>query len=40
MEVRFGFGVKFCQVFVLRKVNVRLIWIDFGLTWDEAIELE
>lgn len=40
MEVRLGFGVKFCQVFVLRKANVRLIWIEFGLTWDGAVGLE
>lgn len=37
MEVRLGFGVKFCQVFVLRKVN---IWIEFRLTWDRAVGLE
>lgn len=36
MKVRLGFGVKFCQVFVSRKVNVRLIWIEFRLTWDKG----
>ena len=33
IELRFGVRFFFLLVFVSKRVNVRLIWIDFALVW-------
>lgn len=34
--VGLGFGIRFCQVFVSRRLDVRLKWLEFVLGWSRG----